>query len=139
MRGWQRAGALARRLVPLGEATDLAPDAVFASRVGKGSETRRSQQTVSPLVALRPDLVYDTTHPKTEVDALMSAVLSRRGTVLVVWEHSMIPHCVALLPKAPLVPGEWPSTRYDLFWVVERTLEGWSFTQRPQLLLAGDG
>lgn len=138
VRGWQRAGALARFLAPVDGGGELRPDAVFASRIGKGSETRRPQQTVSPLVAMQPALFYDTAHLKTEVAALMSAVLSRSGTVLVAWEHSMISKCVALLPQPPDSPEEWPESRYDLCWICTRTVDGWSFAQRSQLLLAGD-
>lgn len=137
VRGWQRAGALVRFLSPLGGG-GLTPTFVFASRICEGSETRRPQETVTPLVASQPALHYETAYAKTEVEGLMSAVQSRSGTILVAWEHSMIPKCVALLPHAPKAPEAWPKERYDLLWICERTQDSWSFTQRSQLLLAGD-
>lgn len=137
VRGWQRAGALVRLLSPPGGG-ELTPSAVFASRICEGSATRRPQETVSPLVASQPALPYDASYAKTEVEGLMSAVQSRSGTILVAWEHSMLPKCVALLPQAPKAPEEWPTARYDLLWICERRRDGWSFTQQSQLLLAGD-
>ncbi len=35
-------------------------------------------------------------------------------------------------------PQTWPDDRFDIVWVFERADGGWSFTQVPQLLLAGD-
>ena len=64
--------------------------------------------------------------------------MSRNGTVLVAWEHKRLPGLIDLLPDAPHVPRHWPDNRFDLVWILDRTARGWSFSQLPQLLLAGD-
>ena len=138
VRGWQRAGALARMFAPFVGRSDLTPDTIFASRIAEGSETRRPQETVAPLIALLPQATYNTTFAKVEIDALMADVLTCAGKVLVAWEHSMLPECVGRLPEPPSVPDEWPSLRYDLLWIVDRIPSGWAFAQRPQHLLDGD-
>ena len=140
VRGWQRAGAL----IPFFRSADApvpTPGAIFTSAVAPGSESRRPQQTVAPLHAVLRDggsVAYDERFTKPETGALMSEVMTRHGTVLVAWEHSEIPACVAELPDAPPVPSEWPNDRYDLVWALERRGSGWAFTQIAQRLLAGD-
>ena len=141
IRGWQRAGALAR-FFDAHAGSALAPDFVFASSIGPGSESRRPQQTVAPLVALMRQRGRDgcsDEHAKTHTLALMADVLRRPGTILVSWEHSRIAECVAVLPNPPQVPDKWPSDRYDLVWVLDRAGDGWTFRALPQHLLAGDG
>ena len=141
VRGWQRAGAL----IPFfcsGQATVVAPDAIFTSAVAPGSESRRPRQTVAPLHAVlreRGEVAYDERFTKPETEALMAEVMTGGGTVLIAWEHSCIPACVAALPDAPSVPSEWPNDRYDLVWALERRGSGWAFTQIAQRLLSGDG
>lgn len=65
--------------------------------------------------------------------------MTRLGIVLIDWNHSRIPDCVAALPTPPQVPKDWPGDRYDLVWVLDHTGEGWTFSEIPQRLLAGDG
>ena len=136
VRGWQRAGALARFFRPHAGPTDLTPDTIFSSKIAKGSESKRPQQTVAPLAALL-GLGIGTDHAKEQPDALMAQVLGCDGTVLVAWEHSVIPKLVAALPEPPPgVPAEWPKQRYDLVWILDRTADGWRFTEREQDVLA---
>lgn len=140
VRGWQRAGALVRLFGPDADEA-LRPDVVYASAIGPGSETRRPQQTIGPLVDLmreRGAFGYDDRFLKPDSEALIADVLKKAGTVLIAWEHSCIPDIVAALPHAPAVPSEWPKDRYDLVWVLDRSGEGWNFRQIPQLLLSGD-
>lgn len=140
MRGWQRAGALVRLFGPDADVA-LRPDFVYASAIGPGSETRRPQQTVEPLVDLmreRGAFRYEARFLKHDTDALIADVLKKAGTVLIAWEHSCIPDIVAALPHAPAVPSEWPKDRYDLVWVLDRSGGGWVFQQMPQLVLSGD-
>jgi hypothetical protein len=138
VRGWQRAGALAKFFSAQQE---LCPNVIFASKVGEGSKSQRPQETVTPLADLlnltKPDvLVY--THLKDDVAPLMQDVMTRAGKVLVAWEHSHIPGLVGLLPDPPDVPQKWPDKRFDIVWVFDRAGEGWKFSQVPQLLLKGD-
>ena len=139
-RGWQRAGALVGFFCPK-EASPLTPDAIFASSIAPGSESKRPQQTVAPLLSFmqaRGLIACTDTHAKPDTDALMSDVMVRSGTVLIAWEHSRITDCIAALPSPPRAPGTWPSDRYDFAWVLDRKDTGWTFTQVLQCLLAGD-
>lgn len=136
VKGWQRAGALARFFRPREGASDLTPGTIFASRIAVGSESKRPQQTVAPLAALL-ELTVRADHTKTEPDALMAEVVGCDGTVLVAWEHSVIPKLVAALSKPPVgVPNEWPKHRYDLVWILDRTPDGWRFHEIEQSVLA---
>ena len=136
VRGWQRAGALARFFRPQAGPIDLTPDAIFASKIAKGSESKRPQQTVEPLAALL-GLSVHIEHTKTEPEALMAEVLACAGIVLVAWEHSVIPKLVAALPEPPSgVPAEWPTKRYDLVWILDRSADGWHFEEMEQDVLA---
>jgi hypothetical protein len=138
VRGWQRAGALARffSLRP-----ELKPGVIFASGLGHGSKSKRPMQTVMPLADLLNEteaVALLTTHLKDDLQPLMEDVLSRQGPVLVAWEHKRIPALVGLLPNSPSVPSDWPDDRFDVVWLFDRTDTGWSFSQLPQLLLSGD-
>ncbi|WP_322032588.1 phosphoglycerate mutase family protein [Paraburkholderia sp. J76] len=143
VRGWQRAGALTQRFGahdgPLRLAAGLAT--VYAAGLGKGSQSKRSMQTVAPLVALlqaSEPLRYETGYAKDDGAALMADVLMQTGVILIAWEHKVLPSLVARLPDAPVVPSAWPDDRFDMIWILDRASHGWSFTQQPQLLLAGD-
>ncbi|MEX3962323.1 phosphoglycerate mutase family protein [Paraburkholderia sp. EG286B] len=143
VRGWQRAGALAQRFsAPEDEHEGrLRPSTVYAAGAGKGNGSKRSMQTVAPLVAVLracAQVRYETTYGKDDGAALMADVLMQTGVVLIAWEHKVLPSLVAHLPGAPNVPCAWPDDRFDVIWVFDRTAPGWSFVQQPQLLLAGD-
>ena len=140
VRGWQRAGALVGLFYP-GERGPLTPDVLFTSAVAPGSPSQRPRQTIAPLYARlhREGAVgYNETFAKPETRPLMEAVLACQGTVLIAWEHSQIPHCVAALPNPPQVPARWPTHRYDLIWQFDRREGGWDFEQIPQNLLANE-
>jgi len=138
VRGWQRAGALAKFFSANAE---LRPDVIFASKVAEGSKSRRPQETVTPLAELLgygkgSGLVCK--HAKDDVDALMDDATKREGKVLVSWEHHRIVDLVGKLPHAPQSPQAWPDDRFDVVWIFDRAGPGWRFSQMPQLLLAGD-
>ncbi|MDR6445188.1 phosphoglycerate mutase family protein [Paraburkholderia sp. 22099] len=143
VRGWQRAGALARFFCPIDEAraARLTPAAVFAPGTGPASKSKRAMQTVAPLVALLRQtsrVKYVTAHQKDDGPALMRDVLAQPGIVLIAWEHKVLPSLIEHLPRAPAVPAIWPSDRFDMIWILDRLPDGWSFSQVPQLLLPGD-
>lgn len=98
-------------------------------------------QTIAPLLEMlrgKGDVFYNDSISKTAPEALAAAVLDRPGTVLACWEHSRIPEAIAALPHPPEVPAKWSIERFDLIWVLDRKGDGWSFSERPQQLLAGD-
>ena len=140
VRGWQRAGAL----VPFfssGAQGMTTPDTIFASGIAPGSESKRPQQTIAPLHAIlreRGQVSYSEAFAKPDTGALMAEVMTRSGVVLIAWNHSRIPDCVAALPNPPRTPEDWPGERYDLVWVLDPAGDGWTFSEIPQRLLAGD-
>ncbi|WP_321936568.1 MULTISPECIES: phosphoglycerate mutase family protein [unclassified Paraburkholderia] len=143
VRGWQRAGALARFFCPneTTHATPLKPATVFAAGAGPSSKSKRSMQTVAPLVSLLREtsqVDYVNTYLKDDGRALMTDVLSRPGVVLIAWEHKVLPSLIGHIPRVPTVPATWPDERFDMVWIFDRAGEGWSFSQLPQSLLAGD-
>jgi hypothetical protein len=137
VRGWQRAGALARFFVQ----PPMRPDIIFAAGIGHGSKSERPEETVTPL-AQRLNLFgtekFVTTHLKNDLKPLIDDVLHRSGTVLIAWQHELIPDMVGLLPDPPAVPQKWPGDRFDMVWVFNADGSGWNFKQEPQMLLAGD-
>ena len=139
--GWQRAGALARLFCPMAPDSPLRPSVVFAAGVGHGSQSRRPIETVTPLVALLKETaptLFITDHLKRDRQALLDDALSRDGVVLISWEHKGLPALVGLVPHEPAASKIWPNHRFDMIWILDRLHTGWRFSQKPQLLLAGD-
>jgi hypothetical protein len=133
--GWQRAGALVHFFTSDPTRT---PNILFASGIGPHSKSNRPKETVTPLSEWLEDLIIIVDHMKNDTDGLMKSVLKQGGTVLVCWEHELIPTLVGLLPNAPSVPQTWPDDRFDIVWVLDPAGDGWKFSQIPQMLLAGD-
>lgn len=117
--------------------------------------SQRPYQTISALAAKMGDaVVVDTSHTKSHFPKMVKHALACSGTVLISWQHQDI------LPKSPgddcivtellrqsgtsglaVPPGPWPGERYDMVLVFDRPKgEGAfeTFTQVPQMLLAGD-
>jgi len=150
VRGWQRAGALAAFFVPAngqfqnpGIAT---PRFVYASKVAKNSKSQRPQETVKPMIHKLQKLGnavqenYD--HPKGEEQIVGADALTCHGVVLICWEHTHIPAIASqILPISAEPPDTWPNDRFDVVWIFDlnSTTGKYTFSQVPQLLLAGDG
>ena len=137
VRGWQRAGALTRFFSAPPIATILAPDIIYAAGTGPGSPSRRPIDTAEPIAA-KLGCSFVTKFLKEECDAVAADVMRQSGTVLIVWEHKMLPALIHAFPKAPTVPSRWPPYRFDVVWILDYENNGWLFTQLPQCLLAGD-
>ena len=141
VRGWQRAGALARFFAPRDGRTAIQgiarPDSIFAAGVGSGSRSKRARQTVEPLAELIGVEVTDAFLKGQEPD-LSAAILGRDGVVLAAWEHKAIAAIVDLVTEGSVAVPPWPDDRFDVVLVLDRSANGWTLTQVPQLLLAGD-
>jgi hypothetical protein len=141
VRGWQRAGALVRFFAPSGHACSTGietPSAIFACKPLNGSTSVRPFSTVWPLAASLGIPVHNETG-KCDEAALLNAVKSASGAVLICWPHEPIPSLVRGLAGEPLgVPAKWPGKRFDLVWILDRTGTGWRFYQAGQFLLPGD-
>ena len=90
----------------------------------------------------------------TGVTDAVAAALAATGVVLISWQHEDIPliaNTIVSASNLPVngespsewkAPAKWPGKRFDLVWVFDivgsNPPTGWTFTQVPQLLLAGD-
>jgi hypothetical protein len=141
VRGWQRAGALVR-FFALPERSWSAgietPSAIFACKPQNGSGSVRPFSTVWPLAASLQIPVHCETG-KSDEAALLNAVRSVSGAVLICWPHEPIPSLVrGLAGELPEAPVKWPGKRFDLVWILDRAGTGWRFYQAGQMLLPGD-
>ena len=144
-RGWTRAGALVALFDPRGADGNPMPTrpgisrpaTIFAARPATGS-SKRSQETVTPIAAAL-NLVVDTRFTKGQEADLAAALAGVPGPVLVAWQREQISAIIAHLGTvAPAPPASWPEDRFDVVYVFTRSSSSWTFTQLPQMLLAGD-
>jgi len=143
-RGWQRAGALANLFAPTNgkiQIDSLAkPQFLYASKPLRRKGSRRPFQTILPLaekLAVPINMHYE----RSNVEAVIDEVLSRRGVVLMCWQREYIPQIAAqILGTEKGVPQLWPEDRFDMIWVfdLDPRSNGYKFRQIPQRLLKGD-
>jgi hypothetical protein len=144
VRGWTRARALVSLFVPAaghsprpGLAT---PRFVYASGIGKHSNSLRPQETILPLCE-KLGLTATTDYLKDEFDEMAGDALAQPGPVLICWEHLVIPDLAdQILGDSTTAPRAWPDDRFDMVWVfdLDRGSGTYRFQQIPQSLLAGD-
>ena len=148
---WQRAGALARFFAPVnGQFQNPQigrPQFLFASspvkdsQSGGGSKSFRPAQTVMPLSQLLGSTVpLNLMFTKGDETQVATAAISCAGVVLIAWQREGIPVIAeTILGKSGIVPSKWPANRFDMVWVFDLQPGGtYSFSQAPQMLLAGD-
>jgi hypothetical protein len=141
--GWTRAGALAVLFAPARgplQSPGLAvPQYLFAAADEAGSKSQRPVETVS-VVAQKLKLATDSTYQVGDETQLAAAAMACDGVALVGWEHKHIPLIANAILGSTTAPQSWPGDRFDMVWVFD--LDGasgqYSFSQVPQLLLAGD-
>jgi hypothetical protein len=153
VQGWQRAGALVRFFAPSSAQFQRAgiaqPQFLFASgpvikkdkKTGTGSKSYRPEQTITPLSEFLGDTVpLNVDFVEGEEAQVAAAAVACDGVALIAWQHEEIPAIAdAILGKSGVVPSKWDGTRFDLVWVFDLQAGGeYSFSQVPQLLLAGD-
>jgi hypothetical protein len=143
VQGWQRAGALAVLFDPSrGElqAPELAtPDFLYAAKFDPSKHSKRPFETLLPL-STKLDLSIDDSFKKDDYAMMVADAIGCDGVVLIAWQHDDIPAIGnAIVGNDTTVPQSWPGDRFDLVWVFDaQEGGGYSFTQVPQLLLAGD-
>lgn len=137
VRGWQRAGALARLFAPGGGGLGV-PDALFAERPCAAHPSRRCISTLQPL-ADRLGLTLDQRFQRGEEVELAQALSGADGLALAAWDHRSLGRLArALLGDTAKGPPEWPPSCFDRFWILSRAGSGWQLEDVPQGLLAGD-
>jgi hypothetical protein len=140
VRGWQRAGALARFFAPLEDRCTRPaiepPKRIFAASGAEG-RSKRSHETATPLAELLA-IDIDDSYTTGDEAALAAAIEKGESAVLVVWEHKAIAAIVELLTDGGVTAPAWPDDRFDMVLVLERRDGDWRLEQVPQLLLAGD-
>lgn len=94
------------------------PDFTYVPALGLGNATKRARmfQTVTPM-AVRYNLTVNSSLEEKDSTAIGSELLSRKGTVLVVWEHKAIPMIARALgvKEAGLT---WNDDDFDSIWII---------------------
>jgi broad specificity phosphatase PhoE len=139
VRGWQRAGALARFFAGFDSGPSVLPSHLVAAAPDAAHPSKRCISTLLPLAGHCGLVVATPFHVGAE-DRLVQYLDGLHGLVVVAWEHKRIPALARLLAATPSeVPTEWPQDRFDLVWLlVPDDSGGRRFTQLPQQLLSGD-
>ncbi len=93
------------------------PDFIFVPAFKSGEETKQARmyQTITPFT-VKYNLNIDTRFNVKDGVAMANAVLKKRGTVLIVWEHGEIPSIVQTLGIKEQV--KWKSDDYDSIWII---------------------
>lgn len=137
-RGWQRAGALVRYFCPdQPTAGRSSPSTIFAAGVGPGSKSQRSIQTVTPLTQFL-GLQIRSDNLKDDYAAMVTKVQQCDGTVLVAWEHKLLPAILQLFLGQAAQAHTWADDCFDRVWELQPSQGGWLFSELNQSLLSGD-
>jgi broad specificity phosphatase PhoE len=140
VRGWQRAGALARFFAPIEDRCAPQgiepPRRIFAASGAKG-RSKRSHETATPLAELL-GIEIDDRYTTGDERELAETIEKGDSAVLVVWEHKAIATIVDVLTQGTVTAPAWPDDRFDMVLVLERRDRDWRLSQVPQLVLAGD-
>ena len=138
-RGWQRAGALVRWIVPALEgvpAPIAPPTAIFAAKPSESSD--RPLLTVQPLAKLL-GLEIDARFRGEDAAQLVKAADAIDGVALVCWRHKYMADIARLLcPELHPVP-EWDESVFDRAWLFTPVAGRWQLRELKQNLLSGDG
>jgi hypothetical protein len=140
VRGWQRAGALARFFAPLHGAYAHGaierPDALFAA--SPRSKSQRPLQTLYDVAAQLGLGICQDFDSDADEARLIDAARSAAGVALVSWRHDSMAAFARLLLDDDVPVPDWDKRRFDVAWVFTRERRAWRFIQVPQLLLPGD-
>jgi hypothetical protein len=135
VKGWQRAGALARFFNPYDYMFRIgihAPDHLFAC-----NNSKRPKHTIKALAKIM-DLPINDRLAHTDVDRLSKAVKEKCGNILICWEHNYIRPMVSLITEGQIIAPEWPDNRFDMVFVLVNEQGNWRLTQVAQLLMPND-
>ncbi|PWK75277.1 hypothetical protein LX99_03770 [Mucilaginibacter oryzae] len=94
------------------------PDHIYvpALHMGKSTPRGRMFQTVSPM-AVKYNLTINTKFEEEDDNGIAADLTSKKGTILIVWEHNQIkPLLKALGLKVKNL--DWPANDFDSIWIV---------------------
>ena len=107
------------------------PVAVFATQTTKRDDGQRTQETVAP-VAAALKLTVQTPFLGKEYAALAKMILSNRAfdgkTVVICWNHEVIPELTAALGVSPQ-PPRWKGSIFDRVYLIHYTAGRASLTE----------
>ncbi|MEN0055231.1 MAG: histidine phosphatase family protein [Mucilaginibacter sp.] len=94
------------------------PDYVYVPALHQGKSTPRGRmfQTVSPF-AIKYNLTVNTRFEEEDAAGLTAELQGKKGTVLIVWEHSQIKPILKAL-GLNVKNLQWPNDDFDTIWIV---------------------
>jgi len=94
------------------------PDFTFIPSVGNGKSTSQSRmfQTITP-TAVKYNLKLNSSYPETDSVQVAADIKSRKGKVLLVWEHGNIAPIVRALGVKNF-DKKWHGDDFDSIWIV---------------------
>ena len=95
------------------------PDYTYVPTMDTGTHTKsvRMFQTVTPF-AVQQGLAINSQFPESDTTAAATDVLTRRGVVLMVWEHTNIPGLARQLGVPDTYDLTWKGTDFDRIWII---------------------
>jgi hypothetical protein len=133
--GWQRAHALPEFL---GKFQKIA--ALYAGSPEKPGGSVRSIQTITPF-SQKIGMNIHTEFTKKNLSGLVHAVMTNKAydgrTIIICWEHVVIPDMVKLF-GAVNAPSTWADDVFDRAWVLNFTSQGVEFEDIPEHVLPQD-
>ena len=117
------------------------PVALYAAKPKEITSSVRPEQTLAPL-ARALNLTVNTSYKKEEyqqmVDEIMHTPAYADKTVVISWEHHLIPPLVQAFGVAK-IPKKWHGSDYDRLWIVTFKQSGLNeFADLPEKLMFGD-
>jgi len=93
------------------------PDYTYVPSLGLDESTKHARmfQTVTPF-AVKYNLTVNSQFDEKDYSNVAEDVENRSGTVLLVWEHSAIPHLAKKMGVAN--PPDWKGDDFDSIWVI---------------------
>lgn len=141
-RGWERARALVAMFTHDARVLEHGPAvAIFAMKPGKSGGSVRAIQTMEA-TGRALGVTLDSRFTRDEIAPLVKAILATPAcdgkTVIVCWEHKVIPEMLQALGWTD-GPKQWPDNVYDRLWVLDfADGKPVRFRDLPQKLLPGD-
>lgn len=117
------------------------PIAIYAMKPAKADLSERPIETVTPLaeaLKLTINQTYERDDYKRMVDEIMNNLSYHEKSVLICWDHSVIPE-IARAFKAFQSPNRWQPEIFDRTWLITSGVNGKvTFQNLPQRLMYGD-